>query len=247
MELDNFQEYEDPILYDTENESYLSDLVFLKKWAVKTEGTLIDLACGTGRATIPLAQDGHQLIGVDIHQQMLHQAKKKAVNLSITWVEQDCTTLDLKLQSPFIYMVGNSFQHFLTNEAQNMLLQSVNHHLDKNGVFIFNARFPNSEELLSSSTEEYWKSYIDNGEKVDVYTISEYDALLQIQHNVTIRKYPHGKQLHTSIRLRYVFPKEMERLLAENGFEILHVYGDWKEGPLTNESMEMIYVCRKKK
>ena len=39
----------------------------------------------------------------------------------------------------------------------------------------------------------------------------------------------------------------MERLLAENGFEILRVYGDWKEGPLTNESMEMIYVCRKKK
>jgi len=50
----------------------------------------------------------------------------------------------------------------------------------------------------------------------------------------------------TNIKLRYVFPKEMERLLTENGFEIIDVYKNWKEEPITSDSYEMVYVCRKK-
>lgn len=56
--MENFEEYDDPILYDKENESYTADIPFLLKWAAKTEGTIIDVACGTGRATIPLAKNG---------------------------------------------------------------------------------------------------------------------------------------------------------------------------------------------
>ncbi|WP_326135325.1 class I SAM-dependent methyltransferase [Cytobacillus horneckiae] len=45
----------------------------------------MDLACGTGRATIPLAIVGHTIIGVDIHKGMLDLAKQKAevLNLAI--------------------------------------------------------------------------------------------------------------------------------------------------------------------
>jgi len=45
-------------------------------------------------------------------------------------------------------MVGNSFQHFLTNEDQDKLLTSVNKQLKQNGIFIFGTRFPSYEELL---------------------------------------------------------------------------------------------------
>jgi hypothetical protein len=42
--IDNFEEYDDPILYDNENEPYTEDIPFLLKWASKMEGTIIDLA-----------------------------------------------------------------------------------------------------------------------------------------------------------------------------------------------------------
>ena len=77
MALDNFEEYADPILYDKENESFISEMPFLLKWASKKQGTIIDLACGTGRVTIPLAKNGYKLIGVDIHKGMLNEARKK--------------------------------------------------------------------------------------------------------------------------------------------------------------------------
>ena len=179
MEKDNFQEYEDPILYDTENDSFTDDIRLLLKWASKSSGPIIDLACGTGRATIPLAEAGCEMIGVDIHKGMLDAAKRKSekLHLQIKWVEQDCTSLDLNVGSEFIYMVGNSFQHFLTNKDQDSLLISVNKHLKQNGIFIFGTRFPSNEELLQPSTEEFWRSYQENQKKVDVYTISNYDAL----------------------------------------------------------------------
>jgi len=254
MVLDNFEEYDDPILYDKENESYIPELPLLLKWATKKHSTIIDIACGTGRVTIPLARNGYNLVGVDVHQGMLTEAKNKAskMNVQINWIEQDCTKLNLNIKSHFIYSVGNSFQHFLTNEAQDGFLSSINNHLEVNGVFIFGTRFPSVEELLQPSTEEYWRSYTDNEtlNTVDVYTISNYDSINQIQHYKTIRKYKNTdgeivNEKRTNIHLRYVFPKEMERILSVNGFEILHLYSDWKESPITNDSYEMIYVCRK--
>jgi len=250
----NFEEYDDPILYDKENETYLPELPFLLKWALKTQGTIVDLACGTGRLTIPLAKHGCKVIGVDIHTGMLNQAKKKSANLElpIEWLEQDCTKLNLITKSNLIYSVGNSFQHFLTNPSQDHLLSSVNKHLEIGGIFIFGTRFPSVEELLQPSTEEYWRTYTDRDSLhiVDVYTISHYDALSQIQHYTTIRKYKNNDgqivdEKSTKISLRYVFPKEMERMLFYNGFEIVDVYQDWNETSATNDSYELIYVCKK--
>lgn len=245
------EEYNDPILYDIENNPYTEDIPFLLKWASKTKGKIIDLACGTGRATIPLASEGYKLIGVDVHSGMLNEAKRKT-DLPIQWVEQDCVHLNLDDKASFIYCVGNSFQHFLSNEEQDGFLSSVYQHLENKGIFIFGTRFPNADELLQPSVEEYWKSYLDpiSNNQVHVYTISEYDSLAQVQHYITIRKFENKNgeiidEKKTKISLRYVYPKEMERLLSVHGFEILHVYGDWKESPIAKDSTQMIYVCRK--
>ncbi|MBM7541821.1 class I SAM-dependent methyltransferase [Amphibacillus cookii] len=256
MKLDNLEEYDDPILYDKENDTYTEDIIFLEKWASKTEGIIVDLACGTGRVTIPLASKGYRVIGVDLHKGMLNEAKNKTsnLNLQIDWVEQDCSKLDLKAKSNLIFSVGNSFQHFLTNDAQDDLLMSVNRHLETNGIFIFGTRFPSAEELFQPSKEEYWKTYIDRDtqNEVDVYTVSSYDPLNQLQHNTTIRKFKNAdeeivNEVKTNITLRYVFPKEMERILTDNCFEIINVYKDWKETPITEDSYQMVYVCRKVK
>lgn len=250
----NSEEYDNPALYDQENEMYIEDLPFLMKWASITKGTIIDIACGTGRVTIPLASKGYNLIGVDLHKGMLEEARKKSSvqNIPIDWIEQDCTQLELNLTSRLIYSVGNSFQHFLTNKEQDGLLSSVNKHLEIGGIFVFNTRFPSMEELFQPSTEEYWRTYIDSEahNKVDVSTICHYDSLNQLQYYTTIRRFKDDngeviKEVRTNITLRYVFPKEMERLLFQHGFQILNVYEDWNETPVTNNSYAMIYVCEK--
>ncbi|WP_216829537.1 class I SAM-dependent methyltransferase [Alkalihalobacterium elongatum] len=243
----NLEEYRDPDLYDLENDSFLDDLPLIEKFAKQVEGPVVELACGTGRATLRLAEKGIKIVGVDLHEKMLRKAREKAnlKNVNIRFLLQDCTSLNLGIKSSFIFMVGNSFQHFLTNQSQDELFASVYRHLNKGGIFLFGTRFPSRDELMQPDQEEYWRSYVDfAGQKVDVYTVSQYDDVTQIQTYRTIRRRAEKEDI-TQIQLRYVYPKEMERLLKDHGFTIIHQYGSWDQAPLTNKSSSMIYICKK--
>lgn len=66
IQIDNLEEYDDPAAYALENDHYLGELPLLLEWANKADGLLIELACGTGRLTLPLAKEGYQLIGIDV-------------------------------------------------------------------------------------------------------------------------------------------------------------------------------------
>lgn len=251
----NQEEYENPALYDAENEGFDSDFAFIEKWAALMGGTVIDLACGTGRTTIPLADRGYPMVGIDLHEGMLERARQKSAqeHSDIRWELQNCEDLELDVKSSLIFMVGNGFQHFLTNEAQDKLLHSVCRHLKESGIFIFNTRFPNKEELLAPADEEYWKTYMDEqGKEVDIYTRSVYDALTQVQDYEIVRKTKREdgtvQSVHqSSLKLRYTYPMEMERTLAKHGLKVIELYGDWDENPPTESKPELIYVCQKEK
>ncbi len=255
MTMDNLEEYDHPALYDAENEGFDSDFAFIEKWAALMGGTVIDLACGTGRTTIPLAERGYPMIGIDFHEGMLEHARHKSAqeHTDIRWELQNCEELNLDVKSSLIFMVGNGFQHFLTNEAQDKLLDSVCKHLKESGIFIFNTRFPNKEELLASAEEEYWKTYKDEqGKEIDVYTKSDYDALTQVQEYEISRRLKREdgtvQSVHQSgIKLRYTYPMEMERTLARHGLKVIELYGDWEENPPADSKPELIYVCQKEK
>lgn len=246
----NLEKYADPEMYDHLYDKYQKDLNLILKWASQ-DHTIIELACGTGRLTIPMAHRGFQMIGVDLHDGMLTRARQKAegVGVPIEFVQQDCTELNLPVKSSLAFMTGNSFQHFLTNEVQDALFQSVRKHLVDEGIFIFDTRNPVLKEL--SAVDEYEETYVDkNGNQVMERHRDEYDHLTQILNCQTQRQvYRDGTLIaeeQDGISLRYSFPKEMERLITANGFEIVQVYGDWDENELHAESISMVYVCRVK-
>lgn len=246
----NLEKYADPEMYDYLYEGYQKDLNIILKWASQSK-TILELACGTGRLTIPMAKRGFQIVGVDLHEGMLERAKRKAekAEVSIEFVQQDCTKLNLPIKSSLAFMTGNSFQHFLTNEAQDALFQSVRKHLVDGGIFIFDTRNPVLQEL--STVDEYEEKYVDkNGDQVIESHRDMYDHLTQILDCRTHRRIYRDDTLiaeeQDGISLRYSFPKEMERLVAASGFEIVKVYGDWEENELHTESVSMVYVCRVK-
>ena len=243
----NLKKYADPEMYDHLYEGYQKDLSIVIKWASQDQ-PILELACGTGRLTIPMAQRGFQMIGVDLHEGMLARARQKAEEQGVTieFIQQDCTQLNIPVKSSLAFMTGNSFQHFLTNEAQDALLQSVRGHLVDGGIFIFDTRNPVLKEL--AAVDEYEEKYLDkNGNQVIESHRDGYNHLTQILDCQSQRQtYRDGALIaeeQDSISLRYSFPREMERLLALNGFEIVHIYGDWDENELHANSVSMVYVC----
>ncbi|MFD1451787.1 class I SAM-dependent methyltransferase [Oceanobacillus sojae] len=247
----NFEKYENPEKYDEMYRKYQDDLLYLMDYASGMHEPIIDLACGTGRLTIPMAKSGLNMTGVDLHAGMLSRAKQKADDeqINIIFEQQDCTELDLAYKSPLVFMTGNSFQHFLTNESQDALLHSVKKHLLTGGQFIFDTRNPNIEEL--SVPGEFEESYINNENQTIIEkSREEYNHETQILNCTTHTEIFENEQLiHTasdSISLRYVYPMELYRLLDSHGFELINLYGSWKKDTFVKDSTSMIVHCQLK-
>jgi len=58
------------------------DIPFYLEQAKKQNSPILDLAAGTGRVTIPLAEAGFKIFSLESSEAMLNHAKKKITNLS---------------------------------------------------------------------------------------------------------------------------------------------------------------------
>jgi SAM-dependent methyltransferase len=244
--------YRDAQAYDVEDGGYDADYPLTEQLARKLGGPLLDLACGTGTMAIRMAELGFQVTGVDIIPEMIEWASQKATKqgVSIEWAVADARTFHLQKQFPFIYMLGNAFQHFLTRADQEALLAHVREHLSTEGCFLFGTRNPSPRNLFEARYPEPREYTMPDGRHYLASEHQEYNPITQVQHYTFHEHWlnsegkPEEKTAYTA--LRYVFPQEMEALLFYNGFQIVSCYGDWQQEPLTSTSRYMIYVCQRR-
>ena len=250
IDYSNLEEYCDPALYDCENKQFEPDGPFYLAFAGRLGGPVLEIGCGTGRITIPLARHGIDMTGLDIVPGMLERAKSKAHGLPIHWVEADARDFHLKARFRFVFESGATFQHMLERADQEAMLARVREHLAAEGRFALSCAFPRPKLMTSSESEQEWFSYLnEHGQEVRVSGIQHYDALCQIRTEMAYRRWQDvtGQTItrRVPLSLRTVFPQELEALLHYNGFAVVERYGDWNLGPLTNESESMILVCRR--
>jgi SAM-dependent methyltransferase len=244
----NLAEYLTPNLYDLENPDFEPEGLFFLELARETGGPVLEIGCGTGRMTIPMAKAGLDMTGLDIVPEMLERAKEKAGKLPITWVETDARTYALNRKFRFIFECGSVFMHQLTNADQQAFLARVREHLAPDGRFVVSVFFPHRENLENVLQEKEWFTYQDDlGQTVRVSGTEAYDELTQVKTETAIRRVTQldgeEKVLVAPLNLRYTFPQEMETLLDHAGFTILRRFGGPDCSPLTVESRFLVYVC----
>lgn len=247
---DNLEEYADPIIYDLENKDFEPDGPFFLAFAQRVGGTVLELGCGTGRVTIPLAQEGIDITGLDVAPEMLAQAWIKAKDLPVQWIEADARAFHLERQYDLIIETGSTFRHFLGRADQEETLARVREHLAPYGYFVVSTIIPRPYVMQDIIEEEAWYSYINEyGQEVRVSGTQHYDHLRQIRTETAYRRWYDSEAQETvrqtPLALRVIFPQEMEALLHYNGFVITERYGDWDINPLTNESKVITFVSRK--
>lgn len=250
LEHTNLEDYEDPVIYDYENKDFEPDGLFYLSLAQQVDGPVLELGCGTGRVTIPLAQKGIDVTGLDIVPGMLARAQEKAADLPIQWIEADIKNFHLGNQFDLIYTTGSVFQHLVERSEQEMMLKCVREHLSTDGLFAVDLLFP-SRNAMEDAEEKDWYSYVtDEGQTIKVTGTDEYDPIKQIKHETAFRRWTDGEGREIVKRarfsLRLIFPQEMEALLHYNGFSLLDVYGGWDRSPLAAESQNMIFICKKR-
>jgi 2-polyprenyl-3-methyl-5-hydroxy-6-metoxy-1,4-benzoquinol methylase len=249
--LDNLEEFTDPPNYDIEErERSSARIAFYCDLAKTCGGPVLEIACGSGLATLAIAAQAFDITGVDLARPMLEHARKKAEaqNLNIRWVETDARSFDLGKQFQFIYLTGNAFQSFLRREDQEALFASVKRHLMPEGVFAFETRNPSGHDLTNRPQEEFDQSYTSmEGHQVSVSFTQRYDPITQIMYWTSYRRWNDGERDHkkeTHIACRFTHPQELEALLHYNGFQIIQQYGNWDKEELSMFSPSMINICK---
>jgi SAM-dependent methyltransferase len=244
----NLDEYLYPDLYDLENPKFEPEGPFYLEMALAARGPILELGCGTGRVTIPLAQHGLDITGLDVAPTMLALARAKSAGLPIEWVQADVRSFRLRRRFSLIFESGGVFMHMLTRTDQQAFLARVREHLAPGGRFIVAVLFPHPHRLQSSVEEKEWFTYADReGRTVRVSGTDAYDALRQVKTETAIRRVlgQDGVEMVriAPLSLRYTFPQEMEGLLMDAGFAVVQRYGGPDRRALANDSEYMVFVC----
>ena len=111
--------------WDYEYISPLTDneIAWYLKFAGRTGGPILELACGTGRLLVAIAEAGFEAEGIDLSSCMLNIATKRISGLSpevasrIRLHRMDMTTFELDRRFGLVIIADNSFSELKTNHA----------------------------------------------------------------------------------------------------------------------------------
>jgi SAM-dependent methyltransferase len=115
------------------------DVAFYERLARGGGGAVLEVGCGTGRITVPLAQAGLEVTGVDLSEAMLAIARRKfaalptSVQAHVNLINQDMTALNLGRCFNLVFLPFRSFQHVLTIDLQRKALKAIRRHLEPTG------------------------------------------------------------------------------------------------------------------
>jgi SAM-dependent methyltransferase len=175
--------YDVPPLYDLVVEPGPC-AAFYRDLAERTGGPILELACGTGRLTIPLALDGHEVVAVDASSAMLRaaRAKAKAEKVDITFVNGDMRALDLGQRFPLVIVSCNSLAHLTTTEELKSCLRSIREHLAPGGLLAFDIVNPDVRDLARSHSERVRLDVGPNpSSAIAIEEAADYDPVQQIR------------------------------------------------------------------
>jgi SAM-dependent methyltransferase len=140
-------------LYDLDLVDDPGDLDLYLALADRAEGPVLELAVGTGRLAIPLAEAGHLVTGVDLDPAMLDRARQRARGNAgedrLTFVEADIVGLSLPDAGRYglAFVALNSLLVLPTRAAQRAALKAMADHLAPGGMAVVDVWLPDAEDL----------------------------------------------------------------------------------------------------
>jgi ubiquinone/menaquinone biosynthesis C-methylase UbiE len=233
------------------------DVAFYERLARGGGGAVLEIGCGTGRITVPLAQAGLEVTGIDLSEAMLAIARRKfaalptSVQAHVNLINQDMTALNLGKCFNLVFVPFRSFQHVLTIDLQRKALKAIRRHLEPTGrlaLHLFDPRLDflcdanNPPPGLSGTHPETGRRYV--GEILQTH----FDHLNQVRRDLW--RYtevgPNGGVLADDTRemaLRWTYRWELHHLLRLCGFAVEAEYSDFV-GSAPAYGRELVLVAR---
>ncbi len=244
--------------YDSGHQGTVSDFGFYLDYARQCGSPVLELACGTGRLLVPLAESGIEITGVDLSENMLTVCQEKVEDRQlarqVSLIHASMADFDLPRKDfALAFIAFRSFTHLYSQQEQLACLALTYEHLRPGGMLIIDVYAPQYKFLAKEPNEPFAvRSEFDlpNGHHVirkDRFVRN--DPIRQIQtSNLRFEEYDLNGVLVNTLKVpistRYTFHFEMQLLFEKAGFGVVDLFRDYDKAPFDGTG-EIIAVAKK--
>jgi len=197
-------------------------------------GGALELAIGTGRIAVPLAERGARVAGVDFSPDMVAQLRQKTDEIPVTIGDMSTTRVEGTFS--LVYVVFNSIFNLRTQERQVACFENAAAHLDVGGVFVVEIMVPELQRLPRGDRFLLFDASPDH------VGFDEYDLITQ---ELTSHHYDPERGAYSTFPGRYIWPSELDLMARLAGMELRERWADWDRSPFTAESTQHVSVWEK--
>ena len=239
------------------------DIAFFCALAAEAGGPVLELGSGTGRVTLPIAESGFEIVGLERSEAMRAfagaklAARQGAVRERVEFVPGDMASFDLQRTFALVIVPYRAFQMLHTPEEQRSCLAAIRHHLTPGGRVAINLYDPWLDVLAPGGSpdddrehfHEMIVEYPATGNIVEVDTISrEADQVRQLSTEIWVFREVGDagetvREETETLTMRWTYRYEMRYLLELSGFDVLAEYSDYDRSPPAYGG-EQIWVAR---
>ncbi len=207
------------------------DIPFYVDLAQEASGPIVELAVGTGRVAIPVAQaTGRTVIGIDTSPAMLAQAADaaEAGGVSLDLRLEDMRTFELDEPAAFIYCPARALLHLPTWGDRRQAFERVTNALQPGGRFAWNV-FAFDHRIAVE---------LDGRPQDEPVTHS-------IRYDVPENRVDIVLESGETSSLWWATKNEWLGLIDVSGLEMEALYGSFDQQPVSSESREYVFLTRK--
>jgi SAM-dependent methyltransferase len=234
------------------------DIPFYLDCARQGGSPVLELACGTGRILVPMAEAGYEIYGIDLSANMLDRCKQRVAEHGVgdrvhLYLEDMARFEAPRADFGLAYIPFRSFMHLNTQAEQLACLERTFACLRPGGLFVVDVYAPSYRHLALEPDRPFVlrrETQLPNGHTLKRWDrFVRNDPILQMQHSeLRFEEYDaQGKLVRERtlpLTTRYTFRYEMQLLLERVGFEWVDVYRDYARNPYDG-SGEILAVARR--
>ncbi len=199
----------------------------------------LDIACGSGRHAVALAENGFQVTANDLSSTLLAEAKKltESKNLTLTFTQIDMREIAFEEEFDVIVQLFTSFGYFENNDEDKIVLQNVARALKPGGWYVLD--FLN-EHLVRNTLQPESRRTLDT---LDVF---EQRMIFgeRVVKSITLRENGETHRFIESVRL--YSKEELTAMLTAVGLRLHHYLGDYHGAEFHQEtSPRLILIAQK--
>lgn len=200
-------------------------------------GPVLELAVGTGRVAIPLADHGIEVHGVEISEAMVARMRGKPGGDRVAVTLGDFADVPVDGRYPLVFVVFNTLFALTSQEDQVRCFRNVADHLTDDGVFVVECFVPDLGRFDRGQRVAAERVELDRV----ILEVSTHDPVGQrtVSHHVFVTE--EGVRMYP-VHVRYAWPAELDLMARLAGLHLRERWGGWRREHFTAESVRHVSV-----